>query len=242
MARITRFASLALAPALFLAACGDGDDAAEIDAESDAALASALGDEIMVDPDLAGTNRANSAVSASLRDGALPPEMRSPEAVARARADALRLVGGPGSLKKAPEAREVSGSLPEEAALTAAARAAAAPGDNINCADKAEYTIQWAAKLPETFPVYPQGAVQEAAGSDEGPCALRVVNYVTAVPLGEVIDFYYTRAADAGYTTQRVREGSDDVLGGVKGKSSYVVYARKLPSGSTEVDLITNGG
>lgn len=242
MARFPSLAALALPSALLLAACGgdaDGDDAV---VDGDAALAGALGDQIMVDPDLAGQNQANSAVSAARRDGSLPPEARSPEAIAKARGEALKLLGGPGSLKKAPAAMEISGALPADAALSAAARAAAAPGGgNVNCADKAEYTMQWAAKLPKAFPVYPQGAVLEAAGTDEGACSLRVINYVTAVPLNEVIDFYYTSASSAGFSTQLVREGTDDILGGVKGKASYVVYARKSPSGTTEVDLITSG-
>ncbi len=61
------------------------------------------------------------------------------------------------------------------------------------------------------------------------------------MPLDEVIDFYFTRATGAGFSAQRIKEDGDDVLGGVKGKASYVVYARALPSGGTEVDLVTHG-
>jgi hypothetical protein len=101
--------------------------------------------------------------------------------------------------------------------------------------------MQWAARLPGAFPVYPRGAVQEAAGTDAAGCSLRVVNFVTPVPLGEVMDFYYSRARTAGFTTQRELQSGDDVLGGTKGSASYVVYARRLPSGHTEVDLVTSG-
>jgi len=245
MARITYLAALALSPALLLAACGsngEGADGAATGGDADSAAASALGDQIMVDPDLAGQNQANSAISTGLVDGGLPPELLSPQAIERARAEALRLVGGPAGMKKAPKAVAVSGALPPQSALAAASRAAAAPGGNVNCADKAGYTMEWAAKLPATFPVYPQGAVQEAAGTDEGACSLRVVNYVTAVPLDDVIDFYFTRATSVGFSAQRVLENGDDMIGGVKGKASFVVYARTLPKGGTEVDLITNGG
>ncbi|KPL68139.1 hypothetical protein SZ64_08405 [Erythrobacter sp. SG61-1L] len=235
-------AILALVPALALAACGGKDDGTETPkGTADAEVASALGEEIMVDPDLAGQNQANSAVSAGLGDGALPPEMTSPEAIERARTDALKLLGGPGKLRKAPAAQAVAGKLPEGSALAVASRAAAAPGRNGNCADRAQYTMDWAARLPATFPVYPQGAVQEAAGTDEGACALRVINYVTAVPLDDVIDFYYTRATASGFTAQRVKEDGDDVLGGTKGKASFVLYARSRAKGGTEVDLVTNG-
>jgi len=242
MTKSVRLAALALSASLLLAACGGAQEkAAPAPGEEDGAVSSALGDQIMVDPDLAGQNQANSAVSAGQGDTALPPELRSPAAIARARAEALALVGGSGKMRRAPEAIEVNSNSPTEATLTAAARAAAAPGGNVNCAEKAEYTMQWAARLPEDFPVYPQGAVQEAAGTDQDGCSLRVVNYVTPVPLNDVVDFYFTRAGAGGFTAKRVREGGDDVLGGVKGKSSFVVYARKLPAGGTEVDLITSG-
>jgi len=247
MARIAqltaRFAFGVVTPALLLAACGSGEKGAKEGAvATDAEVANALGDQIMVDPDLAGQNQANSAVSTALVDGALPPEMLSPEAIQRARAEALKLVGGSGAMKKAPAATPASGNQAPEAAIAAISRAASAPGGNTNCAERADYTMQWAAKLPAPFPVYPQGAVQEAAGTDEGGCSLRVVNYVTAVPLSDVIDFYYTRATAAGFSTQRARDDGHDVLGGVKGRVSYVVYVRALPKGGTEVDLITNGG
>ncbi|OJW65345.1 MAG: hypothetical protein BGO57_03420 [Sphingomonadales bacterium 63-6] len=243
MVRIRHFSAFAVvAPAVALAACGGADKAEAPKGKADAELAAALGDEIMVDPDLAGQNKANSAVSAGSRDTALPPEMTGPEAIDRARTEALRLIGGAGKMKKAPAAVAVSGKLPEGSVLAVASRAAAAPGGNVNCAQKAQYTAGWAAKLPAAFPVYPQGAVQEAAGTDEGNCALRVVNYLTAVPLDDVIDFYFTRASAAGFTAQRVKEDGDDVLGGTKGKASFVVYARALPKGGTEVDLVTNGG
>jgi hypothetical protein len=145
-------------------------------------------------------------------------------------------------MKKAPAAIDVIGKLPADSQLTAAARAAASPGGKGDCSAKAQYTAGWAAKLPAAFPVYPKGAVQEAAGTDEGGCALRVVNFITPVPLGEVMDFYYTRAASAGYSTQHARVSGEDQLGGTKGASSYVVYARELPNGGSSVDLVTNGG
>lgn len=229
-------------PALALAACGQRDAEQATSREDDPALTGALGDEIMVDPDLAGDSEANSALTAGQRGGGLPTEDLSPEAVAAARADAVRFLGGSSALKRAPQAREIEGGLPPEATLSAAARAAASPGGSGNCADKAEYTMVWADRLPAAFPVYPRGAVQEAAGTDDGPCALRVVTFQTGVPLDEVIDFYFSSARKAGYSAERVRDGGDDILGGTKGAASYVLYARKLPSGATEVDLVTSGG
>ena len=233
----------ASAALLLLGGCGwSGGDAEESAREEDPATSGALGDQIMYDPDLAGQNRADSAAFVPSGDGSLPTVDNGAEAITAARADALRMVGGPGKMQKAPASQEVAGALPADAALTAAARAAAAPGGNGDCAARVQYTMQWAARLPAAFPVYPRGAVQEAAGTDASGCSLRVVNFVTPVPLGEVMDFYFSRARAAGFSAQRVLQGGDDVLGGVRGAASYVVYARRLPSGNTEVDLVTSGG
>jgi hypothetical protein len=242
MAHLSRLSALALAPLMLLAGCGGGgsDEAEDSTIASDAAATSALGDQIMVDPDLAGQNQANSAVSADSGSGELPPEMRTPDAIARARALALNLVGGPGKLRKTPKALAIDGTLPADSPYNTALQTAARAGD-VDCSAKAGYTMEWAAKLPATFPVYPLGSVQEAAGTDDGGCKLRVVNYLSAVPLSEVIDFYYTRAADAGFKVQHVKDGDDDVLAGVKDGSSFTVYARKKKAGSTEVDLVTSG-
>ena len=84
--------------------------------------------------------------------------------------------------------------------------------------------------------------MQEAAGTDQAGCALRVVNFQTPVAIDDVVDFYFSSASKAGYSARRVRDGGDDILGGVKGGASYVVYARRLASGATEVDLVTSGG
>jgi hypothetical protein len=234
---------VAASAALLLAGCGwFGGDTEEPVREEDPATSGALGDQIMFDPDLASQNRADSAAFVPSGDGSVPTVDDGAEAIAAARADALRIVGGPGKMQKAPAPREVAGALPADAALTAAARAAAVPGGSGDCAARAQYTMQWAARLPAAFPVYPRGAVQEAAGTDASGCSLRVINFVTPVPLGEVMDFYYSRARVAGFSAQRVLQDGDDVLGGVKGAASYMVYARRLPSGNTEVDLVTSGG
>lgn len=224
-----------------LAACGSADPQPKSD-EGDPALTGALGDQITADPDLARQNEAAGVAAIPARDGTLPSLDVTPDAIARARTDALALLGGPGKLKKAPQARELAGALPAEAELSAAARAANAPGANGgDCASRVEYTAAWAAKLPQPFPVYPRGAVQEAAGSDAHGCSLRVVNFHTPVPLSEVLDFYYTRAAGAGFSVQHVRQDGDNVMGGVKGKASFTLYARTLKTGATEVDLVTSG-
>ena len=211
-----------LAPVLLLVACNGQAEPAKASNE----------DPALADPALAGRTGANGSASADM----------SPQARDAARSAALSLVGGPGAMKQAPAARAVNGQLPKDSAVYAAARAAASPGGKGDCASVAKYTAAWAAKLPEAFPVYPKAAVQEAAGTDEGACALRVVNFITPVPVAEVIDFYFTRAGSAGYSAQHIRQGGDDVLGGTKDDASFEVAARALPNGGSSVDLITHGG
>lgn len=231
---------LTLLVTLLLAGCGGAPETVNV-GDDDPALSAALAGQIMIDPDLVGQNRANSAAAMPPRNGALPTVDRSPEMIAAARAGATSLVGGPGRVRKAPEPREAHRALPPGSALTAAARAAASPSGAGDCAERARYTMQWAARLPEAFPVYPRGAVQEAAGTDEGGCSLRVVNFVTPVPLDEVMNFYFTRATGGGFSTDHVLQDGEHVLSGIKGDASYVVYARRLPSGNTEIDLLTAG-
>lgn len=226
---------------LLLSGCDTGDEPQQTQVEYDPATVAALSDPITIDPDLAHQNRGDSIASIPSYDGSLPTVDNDTEAVAAARAEALQLLGGPGKLRKAPAPEPIAGEIPAGAELSAAARAAVAPGANADCAARVQYTMRWAARLPAAFPVYPRGAVQEAAGTDEEGCSLRVVNFVTPVPLDEVMDFYYSRAIAAGFSAQRVLKDGDDVLGGVKGKASYTIFARRLPSGNTEVDLVASG-
>ena len=141
-------------------------------------------------------------------------------------------------MRTLPEPREVVGEIPATASLSAAARARLVPGA-ADCADRVEYTAAWAARMPRALPVYPRGATQEAAGTDATGCALRVVNFLTPVPLEDVLAFYFTRARAAGYSARYVLRDGDSILDGAKGKARYAVFARKREDGLTEVDLVT---
>jgi hypothetical protein len=55
------------------------------------------------------------------------------------------------------------------------------------------------------------------------------------------MDFYFTRALAAGFSAERTLQDGDDVLAGRKGAAAYAVYARRLPSGNTQVDLVSSG-
>jgi len=226
------FATVAL-----LAGCGSKKDAEPDASESDPALSGALGDQIMVDPELAG--KSGAAVSAASTHVELPPEQRSPEAAAAAKAEAAKLAGG--ALKSVPAAAQGPVNALMEAAATAAQVAEAAKAGKVDCTGKVEYSMNWVNALPQALPVYPHGAVQEAAGTDSDACRLRVVNFVTPVAPGDVLDFYYTRVRAAGYSSTHRLDGNDHVLGGNNGKAAYVVFARKLENGLTEVDLVASG-
>jgi len=236
MRNSARFA-LAGAAVLWLAACGQGKDEPGAQ-ESDPAMAGALRDQIMVDPGMSGNN--GTAVAPSGGQIEIPPQQRTPEAIQAAKDEAMVQAGG--TLKSAPQPKTGGADSLVAGAATAAQVAQDAKAASTDCTQKAQYSAGWAAKLPKDLPVYPRGAVQEAAGTDADGCHLRVVNYLSPVTPGDVIDFYYTKATNAGYGAEHRLDGTDHVLGGSKGGLSYLVYARKLESGLTEVDLIATGG
>jgi len=212
---LTGFAAVAL-----LSGCGEPDkDALEEGA----------------DPELSGALDEGAGA-----DGAgLSEEQRSPEAIAAARQDAARKAGG--TLESASQASGGEVTLLFEGAAKAAQVSAQSRADAIDCAAKAGYSPSWADRLPDALSVYPRAAVQEAAGINSDACKLSVVTFVTPVGAKDVIDYYYTRARKAGYGADYLVEGGDHVLGGSNAARAYLVSARKLDDGLTEVDLIASG-
>ncbi len=55
-----------------------------------------------------------------------------------------------------------------------------------------------------------------------------------------MLAFYNTRALANGYSAEHVKAAGDNILSGTKGEAAYVVYGRRLPSGVTEIDLVTS--
>jgi hypothetical protein len=215
---------LALAGALALAGCNSKQKPEA--AESDSAIGGSLGDRIVVDPEKAG----GSTSAASGAAITLAPAARTPEAVAAA-----------GELLPAPAPQKGGAPALAQNAASAAQITDAARKAKTDCAGKVQYSEAWAKKLPAAIPVYPRGAVQEAAGTDAEGCALRVVNYAVPVSPEDVVSFYYSMAQRGGYSAEYRIDGGDHVIGGRKGGQAYVVYARKLDGGVTEVDLVASG-
>lgn len=229
-----RFSSaLLLATAIALVACDREAPAPTTQETRDPAIIAALSDPIMIDPDLALQNRGNAAIALGGFD-AVPLEDSSPERIAAAKAEASRLVGG--MIKTAPEpAATDPATIP---ALTAGDLAAALPIGPAGCLAGLRYGYAWAAGVPPVLPIYPRGHVQEAAGNAE--CGLRAIVFTTPVEPAAVIDFYYTRADDAGYSAERRRVGEVDVLRGAKGAAAFLVRVSRK-SGVSEVELAVRG-
>jgi hypothetical protein len=224
---------LALAGALALAGCNSKQKPEA--AESDSAIGGSLGDRIVVDPEKAG----GSTSAASGAAITLAPAARTPEAVAAAKKSAADAAGG--KLLPAPAPQKGGAPALAQNAASAAQITDAARKAKTDCAGKVQYSEAWAKKLPAAIPVYPRGAVQEAAGTDAEGCALRVVNYAVPVSPEDVVSFYYSMAQRGGYSAEYRLDGGDHVIGGRKGGQAYVVYARKLDGGVTEVDLVASG-
>ena len=164
----------------------------------------------------------------------------SPEAIEAAKKQAVEIAGGQGSMRSAPEPRQ--GEIAQGSVLNEAMANMNTGETQADCASVAEFGNEWATRLPQTFPIYPGASVTEAAGTDSGGCKLRVVNFVTAVPLNDVMDFYYTVAANNGYSTQRVMSGGEDTLGGSMAGSYFTVVGRERAGGGADFDLMVSGG
>ena len=126
-------ALLPLLPAVLLAGCGPR--AAEVPAERDPAVTGALAADLMTDPDLAGRNPANAALTGGgPAEAAIPLEDRSAETIAAARSEAVRLAGG--TLARAPEpspGTPAAASSGDRARRAAAGSADAAAGRARGC-------------------------------------------------------------------------------------------------------------
>ncbi|HEX8383438.1 MAG TPA: hypothetical protein VF592_08690 [Sphingomonas sp.] len=236
-----------------LAGCGGGapapDELAQLDRElaeangaspaRDPAVAAALGDQIMVDPRLTQQSNANAIRPPNRPDGgavapvdiAARPDSTPPQGLASA----------PATKADCPECRARGG------ALTLGALAERQPDRRTaDCAGRLRYSAGWANRLPAAAPLYPDARVIEAAGVDEEGCSLRVVSFRSSAPLQRLADWYATSGRRAGYGAEHRVDGAVHVVGGTRGGTrdgaAYLAYLRARADGSTDVDLIANGG
>ena len=238
---------LSLALPVALAACAKAPNAPEsldtLDHEltdangaspaHDPVLTASLHDQIMVDPALAQTANANVIRPPSRPDPqAVPPTVAHADPV-----DPATLKTAPAASPRCPECAAKTG------ALTLGALAARQPSRPLSvCAPMIAYSASWSTRLPQGLGLYPDARVQEAAGTDARGCALRIVSFASGAAPKTLIDWYYTQAKAAGFTAEHRADRTQDVLGGTRGTTSYIVYLTRRGDGGTDVDLIANGG
>ena len=224
------------APLLTLAACSGGEDATDENAEMDPATAGALGEDIMVDPDRLDQSGADGALAGGdPASSAVPMDDETREQVNRAREEARQLVGG--RVNQAPAPGDALTRT-----MIAAAQAIQRGNSGVDCSQGADYSAAWADRMPEPFTVYPRGAVLEAAGNDDEGCALRVTTFTTAVPQQEVVNFYHTRARNAGFSADLMEKDGETVIGGRKGDAAYYIAVGRQADGRTKVELLARAG
>lgn len=230
--------SLCLLTLPLLAACGEAEKPAAPDA-GDPAIIAALSNQILVDPDLARSNRAGAALNANGAPSAeMPPLESGADAAATAKAAADRVVGG--AMQTAPEADDdgkvlADAATPAQLAMQAGPRARA-------CAASLQYSAIWAAKLPNGVEVYPHGHTVDSAGTDANACLLRIVTYRVAVAPREVMDWYFTRARSVGFNTANgLSSGVSHMTGTRSGGAGFAVQARARADNLTEVDVVSWG-
>jgi hypothetical protein len=210
---------------LSLSACGDKK--AELDQldsqlagkdSSDPALTAALEDQIMVDPTLSG--QANShAIRPPAEPMQTPVPQNMPAVPAKANAP-VKTLGG-----LANEQAEVS-------------------RDSFNgCGLNVQYSMDYAAQLPDDMPFYPKAQVVEAAGSNDNGCKLRAVTFNAAAPVRDVARHYAGMATQAGYKVASKAEAGGVMISGRRvadGGAFYVILNGM--NGGTTADLVLNNG
>lgn len=197
----------------------------------DPAMQDALRDQIMVDPALA--QQANADVvrpPARPESGALPSD-RIADAANAERKETLRPAPPP-----SPECRQCDAA---RRSLTLGALAES-QGATAKCSSQVAYSAGWANRLPKEIPLYPDARVAEAAGADGAGCALRVVSFSSAASMQRLLDWYYTRAVDAGYRAEHQADGKEHILAGTKKGAAFFLILRASPDGGTTADLMAD--
>ncbi|RYY29027.1 MAG: hypothetical protein EOP62_01555 [Sphingomonadales bacterium] len=229
---------------LALAGCGGSGnlgDAEEVSGNAaDPALASALQDQIMVDPQLG-----RAANGDAIRPPGQPYSAGVPGDGVAANTDQVDMSG----LMKTPAPTQAG----KDCTQCAAARESVTLGGlaarqrdtrSSQCASSMTYSAAWANRLPRDLPLFPQARVTEAAGSEAGQCALRAVSFSSAQPMQAMLDWYYTRAIKSGYTSEHQVDGAEHILGGTRERDggAYVLFMTTRTDGGTDIDMVANNG
>lgn len=235
---------LSLALPLALAGCGGNDDDALNGSRSgnlaDPALTSALQDQIMVDPQLG-----RQANGDSIRPPGQPYSGGVPDDAVATNTDKIddaKLLKAPAPV---PAGKECTQCAAARESVTLGGLAERQKNKSTSaCAGSLQYSAAWAQRLPKDLPLHPRARVTEAAGIQGGKCALRVVSFSVGQPMQTMLDWYYTRAIRAGYTSEHQVEGKEHILGGTRNRDdgAYVLYMTSRPDGGTDIDMVANNG
>lgn len=231
--------ALALLPLMALAACHDAGGEAAGDSAliaQDPVVARALHDPLMSDPDLASRNEANAAIG--FADSNALPVLPATPAAAAATSEAMRiaLLEG-GAVPDLPAANGKTGgavlgplSGPQELLAAVAAPA--------SCATALKEDFALAASLPSPAALPPRAMVVQAGGAETKGCGLRIVRYLIAAPIEDVLQFHYVTASRAGLSPERHAVPGDSVVATGRGAGRIAVHVRRAANGLTGVTLV----
>lgn len=213
---------------------GKADDAALI--ARDPVIARALNDPLMSDPDLASRNEANAAIG--FADSTALPVLAASTEDAQAAREALRIeLLESGTLPDLPPASERDGSAPlgPMSGADALLKAVAAPGA---CAGRLREDFALAASLPQAAAIPPPAMVVQAGGAQAGECRIRIIRYLTAAPIDDVLQYHFVRASRAGLSPERFARPQDSIAARGKSGEALAVHLRRAPNGLTGVTLV----
>lgn len=236
MARLSVIVSILAA--LALCACADEslvEDRSFVNGV-DPLIARALNDPLMVDPDLAYRNEANAAITVG-HDHALPSFMGSAETASAAR-DVARLgLLEDGPIPDLPPPAKTAGpaDLSDRYGVEAVLEALDVPSD---CRGPIKGGFVHAADLPDAARVMPHGMVRVAAAVESPQCYLRLVRYVSPVPIEDALQFHYTLADRAGFEMTRFVLPEESLAADRRG-TFLRIFARQASGELTAVDVIT---
>ncbi|MEM7702072.1 MAG: hypothetical protein AAF251_09080 [Pseudomonadota bacterium] len=224
--------------ALALSACGDShllEETAVVN-EVDPYIARALNDPLMVDPDLAYRNEANAAITIGYDHGL--PSFKGTEESASAAREVARLElleEGPIRDLPMPSLDPGPASLANQYGVEAVLEVVDAPS---RCRKDIQGDFAYAANLPGIARVMPHGMVRVAAAVEGSDCELRIVRYVTPVPIEDALQYHYTIATREGFEVSYFAEPETSLTADRRG--TYLrVFARGASGNLTAVDVVT---
>lgn len=231
---------LSFLAALTMSACDASTEAPSADPAStaltqDPLVSRALGDPLMVDPDLSWRSEANAAIT--FADGhPLPPFEARPDAASRALEAARVELLSAGTIPALPQAVSDEGA-PALGGLETAGEIVKALDARPDCIDRMDARLGWSTQMPETSSIMPHGMVRQAAGVDVGTCVIRVVRYLTPVSIDGVLEYHFTKADRARFDI-KLFAAPEVQMRADRRDQAIVVHVREGPGGMSAVDVV----